>query len=310
MRIFAQMRWQYFFFVVLFHVPALLSRPGINLKGAVVNQALMPVKGLTVMLVGGNVRDTTNERGEFVLHRPPTSPGEQRLAGAFPVRDNRGAIQTIALTPSSPSGYAPLAVSNPCDSLRFERSGKRIASAVLAEYNGEIYVILDIVPEEIVSIAASELGDRPNGIGTELDREPYALGHYLGFREAWCSEFVSWAYNVAGFPLTEGSQGGWLHRSSRSLKRWFTRNARFVPRTDPYWESNAPSPGDYIRYDNAMGGHSGIVEAIRGSTLYTIEGNVKNRVVRRKISNWRDREDIDGFGLRSRAHENVTVYSR
>jgi hypothetical protein len=52
------------------------------------------------------------------------------------------------------------------------------------------------------------------------------------------------------------------------------------------------------RKEPGRGGHSGLIVAVSGSNLYTIEGNIDNKVVRRRILNWRDRPDIDGIGIR------------
>ena len=37
------------------------------------------------------------------------------------------------------------------------------------------------------------------------------------------------------------------------------------------WETFVPAPGDYVRYDNAYGGHSGLVRYVSedDETLYT-----------------------------------------
>lgn len=58
------------------------------------------------------------------------------------------------------------------------------------------------------------------------------------------------------------------------------------------------SPGDFIRYNNSQGGHSGIVRYESGDDLYTVEGNVDNRVELRRIRNWRSQADTDGIGRR------------
>lgn len=149
----------------------------------------------------------------------------------------------------------------------------------------------------MVTIAEKELGRGPQEVGKELSLPPFDLGRYLGPKEPWCSEFVSWVYRTAGIPLV-GGEKGWLLRSSRQLKRWFTLNALFLSPDDNHWDTHEPMPGDYIRYNNNRGGHSGMVVAVRGANLYTIEGNVTNKVVRRIVRNWRTRSDIDGIGIR------------
>ena len=150
----------------------------------------------------------------------------------------------------------------------------------------------------IIAVAVSQVGRGPNGVGKELKRYPYNLGRYLYSGEAWCSEFVSWVYKVAGSPFTDGKEGGWMLKSTTRIKDWFLSKRTFITRRNNQWWRFQPNPGDYIRYNTASGGHSGIVRYVSGSTLYTVEGNVGNQVVLRTINNWRNRVDIDGIGQR------------
>jgi hypothetical protein len=151
---------------------------------------------------------------------------------------------------------------------------------------------------EIVSIALAEEGRGPNRVGDRLRYYPFALGRYLGPREAWCSEFVSWAYKSAGLPFSGGGEGGWMLRGSRDIKSWFERRGTWVSRWHRNWHTFTVKAGDFIRYENDNGGHSGIVRFESGRDLYTVEGNVGDRVQLRIIRNWRDRTDIDGIGRR------------
>jgi hypothetical protein len=151
----------------------------------------------------------------------------------------------------------------------------------------------------VAAIARAQLGRGPLHVGSERDTFPFDLGRRLRPGEAWCSEFVSWAYVSAGRPLV-GGRDGWMIKNSRGLRAWFRTHSFFVGRDDPFWEIAAPSPGDYIRYHNDKGGHSGLVYAADSATMRTIEGNVRNRVVMKTLTNWRQREDIDGIGLQNR----------
>ena len=151
--------------------------------------------------------------------------------------------------------------------------------------------------QTIVDVAVAEQGRGPDEVGQDLGRYPFALGNYLEPGEAWCSEFVAWTYEVAGHPFTGGSEGGWMLSGSTTIRSWFQDNRTFVSQTDPQWDTFVPAPGDYIRYNNSSGGHSGIVRSVSGSTLYTVEGNVSNQVRLRTITDFRSRADIDGFGV-------------
>jgi hypothetical protein len=150
--------------------------------------------------------------------------------------------------------------------------------------------------DTIVSAAMAEKGRGPNEVGKDLTSYPFKLNNYLYAGEAWCSEFVAWVYRVAGHPFTGGSEGGWMLKGSTQIRSWFVSNKTFVYRNDAGWSSLTPSPGDYIRYNNSSGGHSGLVHSVSGTTLYTVEGNVSNQVKHRTISNWKSYSSIDGIG--------------
>ena len=158
----------------------------------------------------------------------------------------------------------------------------------------------DATGDKIVQIAVHEEGRGPNEVGQDLGYYPYDLGRYLYSGEAWCSEFVSWAYCAAGYRFTGGQEGGWMLKSSQQIRSWFINNKRFVNKSDSDWNTFMPQPGDYVRYDTSSGGHSGIVRYVSGTTLYTVEGNVSNMVKLRAITNWRSQSNnIDGIGLRN-----------
>ena len=169
---------------------------------------------------------------------------------------------------------------------------------------------LDLTPFEVLDFAIAENRRYPDEVGKDLTVYPNAISNYLAKTgagahnyEAWCSEFVSWTYKAAGYPLTGGTEGGWMFRGSTQLRTWFRRNATFVDRTSPEWSSFQPAPGDFVRYENSKGGHSGIVQYVSNDTLYTVEGNVSNMVRLRRIPRWKTYGNqttyIDGIGRRS-----------
>lgn len=164
--------------------------------------------------------------------------------------------------------------------------------------------------DAIVQIALHEDGRTSDQVGRDLTVFPFGLGLYVRPDEAWCSEFVCWCYKVAGDPFSgatsngvTGASSGWILRSSTDIKNYFQTHKTFVDRSHPGWGDGSfvPKPGDYIRYNNASGGHSGIVDHldVTGTILYTVEGNVSDRVQLRTINDWRTvPNSIDGFGVR------------
>ncbi|MGD8780203.1 MAG: PKD domain-containing protein [Ignavibacteria bacterium] len=158
--------------------------------------------------------------------------------------------------------------------------------------------------QEIVDVAMKELGRGPNEVGKDVSYYPYNIDLYLDTDEAWCSEFVSWCYKVGGCPFT----GNWMISGSKSLRSWFRSLRDFVDRSHLEWNTFEPAAGDYIRYENSGGGHSGIVRYVSNDTLYTVEGNVSNSVVLRARANWRNYDNIDGIGLRVVSLESYFSY--
>ncbi|MBD3315768.1 MAG: CHAP domain-containing protein [Chitinivibrionales bacterium] len=192
------------------------------------------------------------------------------------------------------------------DSLIIVHRASDSHSVAIPSLSDDVTVELDLVPHKIIELATAEKGRCPAEVGKDLGQYPGELRNYLrktGARacdyEAWCSEFVSWVYKAAGMPFTGGDEGGWMYTYSMAIRNWFSRHERFVARTDPDYDTFTPAPGDYIRYKNDVGGHSAIVWKVEGTTLYTIEGNIGNRVVPKTIRNYKKRTDIDGFGMRS-----------
>jgi hypothetical protein len=239
-----------------------------ELRGKAVNQASVPVKGLVVISAQSGARDTTGPDGCFALS---CAPGTSRRPGRAPAGDTLLVFRNSVLERRVPA-----------ESLR--------VNSVLT---------LDLVPREAVDIAVAQAGRGLGDVGRDLTRYPYGLSRYVAAGTAWCSEFVSWALEAAGYPLSGGRRTPWMITDNLDLRDWFAENSRFVPRTDPYWQTAQPSPGDFIRYNNDTGGHSGMVRDVAGDTLYTVEGNVNGRVVLRTIPHWRRARDIDGIGLRS-----------
>ncbi len=87
-------------------------------------------------------------------------------------------------------------------------------------------------------------------------------------------------------------------RNSTRLRAWFIKNRRFVRKNDPAWVSFIPQPGDYVRFDNAAGGHSAIVRSVSGPDLNIVQGNAKNQVRLNTVKDFRNSKNIDGVGLR------------
>jgi len=162
-------------------------------------------------------------------------------------------------------------------------------------------VAQSVITDAILAIAVAEEGKGPTEVGVSTG---YPLSDYAGdITGGWCSEFASWAYWRGGCPFSDqwGSYP-WMIGGSEQIREWFVEHSRFVYQTDPEWETYVPQPGDYIRYNTAGGGHSGIVRYVEGTSLYTVEGNVNDVVMLRRLRDYltaySDPTDgIDGFGI-------------
>jgi hypothetical protein len=109
-----------------------------------------------------------------------------------------------------------------------------------------------------------------------------------GNAEAWCADFVSYVLRLAGRPLTGGLSGGWRIAAAAGVRDWFAARHRYVPRA-----LASPEPGDVVYFRH---GHVGIVVAVHGAVLTTIEGNASDAVRERVYGGWPSIADIDGFG--------------
>ena len=80
--------------------------------------------------------------------------------------------------------------------------------------------------------------------------------------EAWCAIFASWVTRKAGAPL--GHHGDGI-ASAAGIQAWAQRTGR--------WR-HKPLPGDVAVFS----GHVGVVVAVHGSRMTTIDGNWSDRV--------------------------------
>lgn len=150
----------------------------------------------------------------------------------------------------------------------------------------------------VVDVAVAEVGKTGRNVGSTLRQPPYGMRHYVPVGDQWCTDFVSWAYRVAGVPVTGGSHGGWMIGNNVAMRAWFERYDLWVEPGSERWRRLEPQPGDWVRLHTRSGvGHSAIVRFTRGGDLYTVEGNVTNHVRLRRHRDWRDNPRLAGIGL-------------
>lgn len=133
----------------------------------------------------------------------------------------------------------------------------------------------------VVDIALSQVGN--------IGGEPYWRWYGFNSRIEWCAVFVSWVYNKAGY-------------LNIAVPKFSTCHTQGVPwfKTFGLWREKGyvPKSGDIIFFDWEQDGHTdhvGIVEKSDGKNIYTIEGNSRDTVKKKKYSI--NSKYIYGFGI-------------
>jgi len=121
----------------------------------------------------------------------------------------------------------------------------------------------------VVQVAQGELALHLVGTGPEDNGGPVCKYQGSGCAQAWCADFVSWVFNQAGTPFTGGADGGWRIAAAVGVEQWFQQNGVWTPNGPA---APPPQPGD-VFYTPADGGHTGIIVAVSGNSVTTIEGN-------------------------------------
>lgn len=130
---------------------------------------------------------------------------------------------------------------------------------------------------KIVQIALSQVGTNE---GNTTNGGPSCKYQGTSCPQAWCADFVSWVYQQAGVPFTEGGDGGWRQAGAASLASWFQKHGTWIPNPGhavPVTDPSAPQPGDVVYYP-AGDGHVNIVVSYDGKTVKTVGGNQADSV--------------------------------
>lgn len=128
--------------------------------------------------------------------------------------------------------------------------------------------------DDVLALEVSQLGVAEVPLGSNIT--PYTS--WFGMRGAWCCMFQSWALYRCGVPFgPTGSKGfAWVSGAFDWLNRSDTPG-QLVARADA-------QRGDLVGFEwgTTDGGldHIGIIESRNGDTVYTIEGNTSDRVMR------------------------------
>ena len=127
---------------------------------------------------------------------------------------------------------------------------------------------------DILQIASGEIGVREATGNNDGKRVEEYLGYIgLGKGYAWCAAFVSWCYGQAGLPEPRNPWSPALFPNARTYcKGDACRRPITLTQINP--ADVFGIYGQRVRRIN----HVGVVQAVQGKYLITIEGNSNNRV--------------------------------
>lgn len=156
--------------------------------------------------------------------------------------------------------------------------------------------------ENLVAVAKTQLGYKESDLDFIVDSEGVKhgytrYGHWYGARYSeWCAMFASFCLNYAQIPESYFPQDS-------NCANWVSE----LKYRDLYQSAMdyQPAVGDLVFFDwenDGRADHVGIVIAVNGSEITTIEGNVGNGVGERSY-NLAGENDILGFGCLSAAYE-------
>lgn len=126
---------------------------------------------------------------------------------------------------------------------------------------------------DIVETARSQLGYTGNNKHTKYNTWFYTVDQAA----PWCAIFISWCANEAGIPNSVIGKNA----LASGFNTYNMENNPFGTDAKSF-ESRAPVPGDIAFIDNDGDGVSNHVALVSGSDnyyIYTIEGNVRDKVV-------------------------------
>lgn len=183
---------------------------------------------------------------------------------------------------------------------------------IAAEVNKRLGVVADTTPKEddtmsklyaskVIAVAVAEIGYKEKKSNSNLDDKTANAGGnnytkyardfdqkypqwYNGKKNgfAWCDMFVDWCFLTAfGYAAALKL----LCQPEKSAGAGCTYSADYYHNKGQFYTSN-PKPGDQIFFGTSISNctHTGIVEKVVGSTVYTIEGNTSDCVARRSYA--------------------------
>ena len=130
---------------------------------------------------------------------------------------------------------------------------------------------MNTIAQKALQIALTKNGvcENPKGSNAGAEVEMFLKSVGLGKGYAWCMAFVYWCVQNACKDLNVQNP---LIKTAGVLRQWDETTCRKQPKT-----SRAVKAGDIFIMEFSKGaGHTGFVEKVAGSLIYTIEGNTND----------------------------------
>lgn len=164
---------------------------------------------------------------------------------------------------------------------------------------------------KVIAVAVAEIGYKEKETNSQLDAPSANAGDenytkyardfdqkypkwYNGKKNgfAWCDMFVDWCFLTA-FGYENALR--LLCQPEKSAGAGCTYSRRYYANKGQFYTNN-PKPGDQIFFGTSTSNcsHTGIVERVDGSKVYTIEGNTSDQVARRSYA--LNNSTIVGYG--------------
>lgn len=140
--------------------------------------------------------------------------------------------------------------------------------------------------EKALKIAITQLGQHENPLGSNwgVPVKSYLASVGIGFPASWCMAFVYWCFNQVGGINPLVKTGGVLNAYNTADKKYRIAD---------------PQAGDIFIMDFGKGlGHTGIIEKVDATFIYTVEGNSNDSGSREGIEvcrKQRPRTKIKGY---------------
>jgi len=120
--------------------------------------------------------------------------------------------------------------------------------------------------EKALKMAITQLGQAEKPLGSNWGHpvQDYLKSVNIGFPASWCMAFVYWCFNEVS------NSNNPLVKTGGVLNAWNKADVKYKVTGDP-------QPGDIFIMDFGKGlGHTGIVEKVDSTFVYTIDGNTND----------------------------------